>query len=1298
MSLPFISAVMVTFGRPEHVNEALACFLDQDYEGPHELVIFNTYPKMKFLGEFPNVRIINCTERPPCLGEARNLAIAEARGDVIVTFDDDDRYLKIHLSNFGKHFTEDVDWVWHNRQFYMEGIQIKQIVHGSVNVFAYRKSLWESCGKYDQVNSGEDRMFLTRAVAKSKGVKVELADNELSLLYCWANGVYHVSGLGDDKPGQPTGHQRIEADLENRVRGGAVPIGDILLRPKKQMDYDALARKCVEHRNSHALKKNSTVVVQLGRYGDLVNILPICLHIHNAYAKPHLMVSREFTSLLDGVSYVTPYVVDLQHTEINEALEIARREFKHVICTQVWGRNFQAEKLTPSYNMESWRVAGFLNKFNDPTWRPLFDRRDPERDAGLVRKLDRNGKPFLIVNVTRSVSSPFDGTAILTELVRTLGEQFQVIDVSSLRLDHIYDLIGLMERPGSVVCSIDTALIHLAAVCSVPLVAITNPVPWLGSTPRVPSFAQFTYETAKPSTVVLEISEATRHPVSPEALNWIMKPANAVPRSIYHACERHGSFDAREERRKSMARATWEVLYSQHGVIPAHLSAWFRSAKAIGDPRDLPYLKDVLGFAMKNAGDDDVIMLTNDDLWLHPDLPDVLKFHVSLYGACASFRCEFDGQPEMKNNRYVSMSNSVGQDVFAFTKHWLTEHWQEIPDFIVGASEWDWCLTAIIRQSLGIQTTTENIRTPIWPAEIETGYVAHQAHRPAWIHPDNVHAAPSQAHNQRLFSEWASMNMPEFRLNVYPGRPAMRRAANGKEIISIRRTSSLGDVLAATCVADALLDKGYEIEFQSHSSTHCLLRRRKRQIPVTIPNGNVDVNLDGAYENDPHRSKKHFAEMFIGAANAQLAHRNTRIEQVANFAPRIFSDPGVMQQVAPILSGHSKPWVMICPSSYSFVNRTVPGRVWQEAAPMIHGTKFWLGRDAAPAGIVDLHCRHVDLLIEYLAAADLLITVDTGPLHIAAALGTPCVAINQSSSPECHLSDQRDFIQISPALDCLNCQKDICPINASHPPCHDIKPWLIYDAANARLRQSQTEDVSAVICVYKPKVDRLNKCLAHVLPQVQEVVVVGNLDTPWPVNGVNRDSKIRFVQRRASGIGYSRNANYGARHTNGKYLLFLNDDVFLNPDVVPSLLREMRDGVGAVTHLLRYPQDNTIQYAGKVRVGMGFGHIDHKGHHCRHAAPVEEESLCGASMLVRRKAYFAVDGYSEEYVLYSEDDDFGLKLRRAGWKIIFTPHATGYHEEHCSTNLLGDLTPYLNQSNQMFATKWKTYLETGVFA
>ncbi len=166
------------------------------------------------------------------------------------------------------------------------------------------------------------------------------------------------------------------------------------------------------------------------------------------------------------------------------------------------------------------------------------------------------------------------------------------------------------------------------------------------------------------------------------------------------------------------------------------------------------------------------------------------------------------------------------------------------------------------------------------------------------------------------------------------------------------------------------------------------------------------------------------------------------------------------------------------------------------------------------------------------------------------------------------------------------------------------------------------------------------------------------------------------VLRIAEPFNYSRINNIGVREAAHDFLLFLNNDVFVDE---AGWLRCMLDEaladetVGAVGAKLLYT-DGTVQHAGVV-LGVG-GVADHAfrgiggeapGYMAHAIAAQEVSAVTAACMLVRKSAFEAVGGFDErELSVAFNDVDLCVKLRQADLKIIFMPDAVAEHRESVS--------------------------------
>lgn len=501
----------LTYGRVRHLENAIACFLSQDYKGPAEMLIVNSCPQQTLtVPEIysARIRVVNLANRPPNLGTCRNIGIANARGTHIVILDDDDACLPSFLTFYHDAFQRKMSnhWIWPSRQFYAEGNRIAKIVQATKNAVAFTTEAWKQCGEYPPINVGEDSQFVGKLTSFCSGEIVDIDEDKIPGIYCWGQGSHHISGQGNDQRGKVSSYTRAEQDLKARIRSKSEPSGDILVQPKFRCDWNNLACDFLMRNGWMGDKTDGLAVIQLGRMGDIINTLPILKKLHDDGRQPHLLVSREFSPLLDGVSYVNAVELDLPFDQLGDAMRYARANYTDVLRLQIYGKGHKQEVFTPAFNMEQWREAGMLDEFHNPELKPVFDKRNLEREAGIVRKLFRTSKPKIVTNLTKANTSPFErGPQLLTALKRHFQGTHEVVDIGGLRTHRLYDLLGVIEK-AELFISIDTATLHLAAATDTPVIGLISNIPWAGSAIRYNQVATFLYREATTDRVISEVA------------------------------------------------------------------------------------------------------------------------------------------------------------------------------------------------------------------------------------------------------------------------------------------------------------------------------------------------------------------------------------------------------------------------------------------------------------------------------------------------------------------------------------------------------------------------------------------------------------------------------------------------------------------------------------------------------------------------------------------------------------------------------------------------------------------------
>ena len=218
---------------------------------------------------------------------------------------------------------------------------------------------------------------------------------------------------------------------------------------------------------------------------------------------------------------------------------------------------------------------------------------------------------------------------------------------------------------------------------------------------------------------------------------------------------------------------------------------------------------------------------------------------------------------------------------------------------------------------------------------------------------------------------------------------------------------------------------------------------------------------------------------------------------------------------------------------------------------------------------------------------------------------------------------------------------------------------------------------------------------------ITEVVMVDNGSTEPETRALRRSIAERPATRLLEYPGafnWAAINNVAAASCDSEYLLFLNNDIEATSDGwLASMVELAQDpAIGAVGARLLYP-DGTLQHAGVI---LGLGGV---ASHLFLGMPAETSgyfswdrvvrgysAVTAACMLVRRSVFEEVGGFDEALAVAFNDVDFCIRVSRAGYRNIYTPHAELTHYESISRGLSGYHHDY-----QRFLRLWGEVLRGG---
>lgn len=204
-----------------------------------------------------------------------------------------------------------------------------------------------------------------------------------------------------------------------------------------------------------------------------------------------------------------------------------------------------------------------------------------------------------------------------------------------------------------------------------------------------------------------------------------------------------------------------------------------------------------------------------------------------------------------------------------------------------------------------------------------------------------------------------------------------------------------------------------------------------------------------------------------------------------------------------------------------------------------------------------------------------------------------------------------------------------------------------------------------------------------------EIILVDNGSTDGTVEEVRKKfPKVKILANKRN-LGYAKGNNQGFKQSRGEYILLLNNDTEITPNLVERLVEamELDKQIGVAQAKIYWMSDRSKNdLVGTFLTPTGFVYYFGYG------KPDEPKYMRkrtiffakGAAMMIRREVIHKIGLFDEDYITYFEEYDFCWRVWLAGWTVFYIPEAVVYHRLNVTGAMLKrPYTVYLTFRNRI---------------
>ena len=239
--------------------------------------------------------------------------------------------------------------------------------------------------------------------------------------------------------------------------------------------------------------------------------------------------------------------------------------------------------------------------------------------------------------------------------------------------------------------------------------------------------------------------------------------------------------------------------------------------------------------------------------------------------------------------------------------------------------------------------------------------------------------------------------------------------------------------------------------------------------------------------------------------------------------------------------------------------------------------------------------------------------------------------------------------------------------------------------------------VSIIILNWNGKDDTVEclESLKKIDYQNYDIILVDNGSTDGSQEIIKKNYPYVKLIENYKNLGFAEGCNIGIKASTSGYLLLLNNDMIFDRNMINELLVVMESDkkIGLVSpKMYFYDKKNVIWSVGGIlrkysTWTRGYNEIDSGQYDT--VADIDFWSGC---CLIKRKVLDEVGLFDPEFFVYLEDVDLCLRIKKAGYRVVYAPKAVLWHKCHATSKRISDIARFHGEKNMLLLAMMHNFL------